>query len=1170
MRFQVITWVILSIFCLCVQSSYSAPIDASTPYNASRTDTNPYSEESIVNLTIPFDEDFKKFIIDQLTAPGTQIKEISKLSIDPINRLFILEGTAELPAYVMSDMDNITGHENSLPMEHRFNISFKLPSTKKLALTRYFQIEIVEFKLGGHSYLKAFNRISQFATGLLLNTSFMNYMLDVKPEMRTSEDNVALQIKEMIEKKGLRFRGNTIAFKLDISKIPSLTTYAKWLEDFRLWQFSPVLFLGTNDLVALKVQGGSGKPSKKWLANVAKRDEGDQSSLKDAREEFYNKYSDISVFMQEMDEFSSAMKVQLMLEELDIRDINQLSKLRRTTETRARKSLNKKNALFLASPLDTYENTNRDAREYIISTMTSIKRKVLLNRKIKNGGSNSLGVPFLEKRISQDTFSQAVRFFRDFEFENEQMFKELHIFYDPTIPGISIRGMMNINYNTFMAMGLEGSGIEWNKTPWRPAEDTWGSAMPFSTTLRIKMLDDGWLGLDVNSFSIFTGSERTPIDTNSEHGGSAIRFIKMALVNTMAATLIEDPLATTTTPTEGELNASEQRIRSNMLTQGQDFNNVTRVDDDLTSLVNLAKIDIEKNPFILAGKEHIQGKMEHFFKELIKYDDESGLILFKVDPKIVAETIMDSENTVQVWNIESLYDEKLNQTYLEFTAGNNKRSKKYLKTIHSRDEFTASQNFVGIDEARKTAPADMRMKVNLKSFESLINKVLADAYHKQKLQVDKAMGRDEESEHYLIKDMGLKVVENGILKLNLSMTYLKKAKRSFINPARYFSEKYKTTQKTINLSTEIALSVEKLEKYISKISLAKNEVFLGNELLRLDLRKASFTTRGDTTTLDKITNIVAGDVDFKRGMIAKKVKYVVLKFMKHFLHSTKENKNGNIVLGGFRLNQFIKLLTHKEEILIQINPRFATAAFDIRLLPNQTFNGESLGFTLNKKAKTLGIDFSTNGAMASVDKGELLRIMVEANQMIAPYLKIQNKEELIQKLRTSTLFDRFFYNSDYKKMSLVHRLNRVLTNYTGLQDIVKMDSSVIDAINNSLSTNFSLPPQAPTSDLPSLSGVELMYVASVALVIKENINKLISHMEDMSLTNVQGLEQFEERLKLLEESFIAPLYNHYKLHFRAHNRKIVNKGPTDWNFSYFPDANYSESVFKQLQKLQKK
>jgi len=1167
MRFQVITWVILSIFCLNVQSIDAAAIDSSTPYNASRTDSSPYSEESIFNLTIPFDKDLKELIIEQLTAPGTQIKEISKLEIDPVNRLFVLEGIAVLPASVMSDLNEITGTQDSLPLEHRFNISFKLPSTKKLSLTRYFQIEIVEFKLAGHSYLKAFNRISQFATGLLLNTSFMNYMLDVKPEMRLSEDNVALQIKEMIEKKGLRFRGNTIAFKLDISKIPSLTTYASWLDDFRLWQFSPVLFLVTKDVVALKVQAGSGKPSKKWLQKVASRYESDQRTLKDVRSELYEKYSDLNVFMQEMDEFSAQMKNQLMLNALDIREVNQIAKLRRTIKTRARGSLNIKNSLFLANPLDTYENTQRDSREYIISTMTSIKRKVLLNKKIKNGGSTSGDMPFLTKRISQDTFSQAVRYLRDFEFENEQMFKELHIFYDPTIPGVNIRGMMNIDFNTFMAMGLEGSGIEWSKTPWRPAEDSWGSAMPFETTLRIKMLDDGWLGLDVDSFSILSGSERTPIDTKSEHGSSAIRFIKLSLVNTMASTLIEDPTAMTEAPTESELSASEIKIRNNMLIQGQEFNNVTHVSGDLTSLVNLAKIDIEKNPFLLAGKEHVSGKMELFFKELIKYDDESGLILFKIDPKLASESIMNSENTLQVWNLESMYDQKLNQTYLEIAAGNNKRSKKYLNSIHKRDEFTASQNFVGIDESRESAPADMRMKINLKSFEEIVNKILADAYNNQKITVDKALKKEEESEHYLIKDMGLQVVGDGILKLNLTMTYFKKVKRAVINPRRWFSEKFRIDQKSINLSTEIGLSVEKLEKYIKKISLAKNEVFLGKELLRLDLRKASFTTRGDTSVLDKITNLVASDVDFKNGMIAKKVKFIVLKFMKGFLHSTNSEKNGNISLGGFRLNQFVKLLTHKEEILLQINPRLATAAFDIRLLPNQIFNHEKLGFTINKKTNTLGVDFSTNGAMAAVDKGELLRIMVEANKLIAPYLEIDDKDTMIAKLKTSFLYDRFFYNSDFKKMSLVHKLKKVLSNYNGVIDIVKPDTRVLDAINNSINVNLSISPQKPTSDQPSLSGVELMYFSSVALVIKERVNNLITHMEDLGLTNIQGLDQFRASLNSLDQNFVFPLFNHYKKHFSLHNKKIVKKGPTDWNFSYYPDASYSDSVYKQLEKL---
>jgi hypothetical protein len=1159
---------LLSIFCLVVQNSYAVRTDSSVTYNVGQN-SNLYADESIVNLTIPFDDDFKAQIINQLTAPGTQIKEISVLEIDPINRLLILEGIAELPAYVLSDMDVIAGGKDTLPIEHRFNISLKLPTSKKLALTRYFQIEIVEFKLGGHSYMKAFNRLAQFATGMLLNTSFMNYMLDVKPEMQLSEDNIAIQIKELIEKKGLRFRGNTISFKLDSSKIPALTSYAKWLEDFRLWQFSPVILRGTNNLVALKVQAGSGRPSKNWLNNVASRYERDNSSLAEQREQFYSKYSNISVFEKEMKEFLSQMKKQLMLSELEIREENEILRITQTITSRARNTLNKKNSLFLSAPEDTYESMQREMREYITSSLTNLKRKVLLNKKIKNGGSNSPTLPFLQKRISQNTFSQATRFFRDFDFEGEQMLKEIQVIFNPTIPGVTIKGLMNINVSTFMEMGLEGSGIEWPKRPWRVAQDVWGSGMPFETSLRIKMLDDGWLGLDLESFSILSGSERTPIDTKSEHGMALNKWIKMALVNTMATTWIEDPTASEGLTDSEEIEKKEKKLRKRMLTQGSEFKVALSENQGLESLVNLAKIDIEKNPFILAGKDHVQGKMELFFKELIKYDEESGLLMFKMDSRIVAEKIMNTKNNVQVWNVESLYDKNQNQTYLEMTVGNKVRSKKYLERIHTREEYEASQNFVGIDESKRSSPADMRMKIDLKNFEDFVNQILSDAYTVQNIMANKELLKEKESEHYLMKDMGLKVIDNGILRMNLTLTHLKKVKRSIINPRRWSGDTYRTDTKTINLSTEIALSVEKLEKFITKISLSKNEVFHGDELLRLDIRNASFTTRGDTSVLDKVLNLVASDIDFKDSFIDRKVKFVILKFMNKFLHSTDSKKNGNINVGGVRLNQYLKLITHKEDILIQLNPRLSTAAFDIRLLANQKFNEQDLGLTLNKKESSLGVDFSTSGAMASVDKGELLRIMMSANEMIKPYLEETNKDAFIDKLNKGLLFDKLFYNSDYTKPSLYHRLRKVFTNYTAIVEIIKPDMSVLNSINRSMDTDLSFVPQLPTSLSPSLSGVELMYFASAAMVLRNNVDKLIEHSIDIGLKDIQGIEHFIEKSDELRDRILIPLMESYEENYSLHNSNIVKKGPTDWNYSYYPEASYSESVQKQLKLITK-
>jgi hypothetical protein len=1166
MRFQLLKVLLLSIFCLVVQNSYAVSTDPSATYNINEA-RNIYEDESIVNLTIPFDQSVKDQIIAQLTAPGTQIKEVRKLEIDPVNRLLSLEGTAVLPAYVLSDMDYIAGGEDTLPVEHRFNISFKLPTAKKLALTRYFQIQIVEFKLGGHSYLKAFNRISQFCVGMLLNTSFMNYMLDVKPEMQLSEDNIALQIKQLIEKKGLRFRGNTIAFKLDSAMIPNLATYAAWLDDFRLWQFSPVVFKGTKEVIALKVQAGSGKPSKEWLDNVASRYESDKRSLTELREELYTKYSNISDFEIEAKEFIDGMKLQLMLENLTTREENEITKIGRTIVSRARDNLNRKNPLFLSDPEDTYENTKRDMREYAVSGLTNLKRKYILDRKILAGGGSVRGVPFIQKRVSQDTFSQAGRFFRDFDFEGEQMLKEIQVIFNPTLPGVTVRGLLNVNVSTFMEMGLEGSGIVWPKKPWRVAEDVWGSGMPFETSLRVKMLDNGWLGFDLETFSILSGSERTPIDTKSEHGAALNKWVKMALVNSMATTWIEDPTATTAPTDIEELEKREKKLRDRMLNQGGEFKEVINSRSDLESLVDLARIDIEQNPFIMAGRDHVQGKMDMFFKELIKYDEESGLIIFKMDSRIVAEQILNTQNNVQVWNVESLYDKKLNQTFLEMTAGNRTRSKDYVNFLNKRAENEDSQNFVGIDESRETAPVDMRLKIDLASFERFANEILSDAYNVQNKQTQKELAKDNEFEHYLMKDMGLKVVGDGILKMNLTLTHVKKAKRSVINPRRWFGESYKVTNKTINLSTEIALSVEKLSMYKKGLKVAKNEVFHGEELLRLDIRHASFTTRGDTSVLDKIVNLVASDVDFKNSFIDRKVKFVLLKFMNKFLHSTDDKKNGNVRLGGVRLNQFMKLLTHKEDILIQINPRVATAAFDMRLVPNQKFNEQNLGLTLNKKNSTLGLDFQTSGAMASVDKGELVRIMIDTSELISPLLELNDKDEFIRAMNVAGIYDKLFYNSDYTKRSMVHRLKHVMTNYSSIIDIIEPDVSVLDAINRAMNTRLAFVDTRSTSSSPSLSGVEIMYFASTAMVIRNSVNALMDHAKELGIQESRQLDQFYVQAEELKDRFLIPLMNRYERDFSEHNVNIIKKGPTDWNFSYYPEASYSESVLKQLKRL---
>lgn len=1162
-----ILWTSLLLLLITVNSVFAGYSDpGSFDVKAAFTELNKEASDPIVLANIP-----KALILEEVKkaalAEGTTIVEVSRLDLDPTNRLVIFEGVTELPADVLSDMNEIGGIDatDTTLSRHKFSIQFELPSAKKLALTRYFQIRIRSLKIGGQDYTNATHILGQFAVGLMLNTSFMDYMLEVKPEVQVTAENPSLMIKQLIENKGLRFRGDTIAFKLDLNMIPQLSAY-KDLEGLRVWGVTPTVLRGTEGMLALRIEAGLGKPNAAWVKASDSRHSEDEESLMAARSALYAEYSRTDVLMQDLDHHIDQMGKTLGLKNLNIRQGEEYHALSGKIKNRASAVLNIKDAGFVADPELTYELFKESAKEMIAASLSDLKRRQLIDEAMYTGGANTNTLPFLEKRLSQKTLDEATRFFREFIFEGDQMFPELAVVLDPKNGGLILRGRVAIDINMLMAMGMEGSGIEFSKIPLRVAEDQWGTGIPFQVGLRINMLKNSVLGLDVHHLRLFEGSQTIHMYNDSDHSSIMINYMKMAITQTLLTTLIEQPVADNTTIEGEEAYDSYKEIISNIKRQNGVYD--TAGSDALDSILQIAKIDIENNPFILEGKKFVAGKTELFFKKLIRYDEEDKLLKIALDPRLVSEKIMNSENKIQVWNLEPLYDKVMNKTYLELAVGNKARSKKYENHLKLRPENKDSQRFVGVDGTKKQSPRDLHVKMNLENFENLINQIFKDAYLVQNADVEKALKKDQESEHYLVKNINMNVIKDGELRVNMVLSHIKKGKKFFLNPSRMWSSSYKDPAvKTITASMNLQLSVEKLSKYKKSLVHAENEIFLGDELLRLDISKIGLKFDGQTSVLDKIIGLVAKDLDFKRSGLAKKLKVFLLKFAGKFMNESDPKKNGNLNLGGVRINRYVKMFTHKEEILLQLNPHAMANAFDVKLIPNQKFNGADLGLTVMKKDNSIAFDFSTTGAMASVDKGELTQIIESTISIFKPYQKASTKEELVHLLKDNSLFDKVFYNSDYAKASLLHRFKRVLSQYNGMIDIIGLDTDVVDQINRNLNSNFTVENGSFSSRSITNSGVEIMYFLSVAIVIETQLEDLIEKLEQFDLMDYGYADELVVMRDKMKKNYIESLLDLYAQKFNQHNKKIIKKGPTDWNHTYFPDARYSNEVFERINKF---
>jgi hypothetical protein len=589
---------------------------------------------------------------------------------------------------------------------------------------------------------------------------------------------------------------------------------------------------------------------------------------------------------------------------------------------------------------------------------------------------------------------------------------------------------------------------------------------------------------------------------------------------------------------------------------------------DLEALVKLAQIDIENNPFNSAGAAEASTRLRYLFQDILKYDDSTEMITFKLDPKIVSETLLASENTVQVWNIEALYDSVLNQTYVEMAMGDGVRSKSYLNNLFNRREYKDSQNFVGVDESRKQSESDLILSTDLKNFENFLNRLFTEAAVEQHKSVNVQLRAAKNQSHYIINDLNLDAVADGQIGMKLTATLIEKEKKGALG--RLFSrDDWNVNRKTVTVNAKLNISVEELAKYKDNIKLSPNEVFFGDELLRLDLAQAGIKFSGDTSTLDKIVNLVASDINFKGGIV-RKVKKVLLNFLHRYLNDQDPKKNGNTTLGGVRLNRYVKLLAHDEEILIQLNPHMGGVAFDLRLVNNQVFNGLPAGIIVSKANNRLEFHMSTSGNLAAVDKGELLRIMVKSKEMFAPFLK-QDVEIFSDNAKLLKLYDRVIFNSDYTKLSLYHRLKRVMKNYGGILDIIKPDTSVVDQINRNLGTKFGVSSGEFNNRNLTASGVELMYFLSAATVLK---SQMVLFLENVKNLNVHGQINFvgpmQGKISEIDTRIIEPLLEVYEQNFKVRNSRVVKKGITDWNHTYYPDALYCEGVYRFVKKWSEK
>ncbi len=1119
-----------------------------------------HSEEALVVTNIPI-ELLKRELQTALLVDGSPLKKITRLDFDPIDRLMILNGEVEIPPAIMADFEELAGG-TKLSERHSFALSISFPSSRLLSTTNFLQLTIHRFELSGQDYSKSFDFLGRFVATLLTNSTIVDYLLDGdETQVINSAESGTSLVKQYIQKKNIRFRENTISFKLNLKEFADFSRFAE-IAELRLWQFSPVLLKGTKQTF-FRMEAGLGRPHDNWLADSQSRSENDHQTLAEVRNHLYTRYGQTELLSAEFRAQVQSYKVQLDLKNLNARAEQEIHNFLTNLDDKTRRVLSLDNPEFKADPVQAYELHKDRSLEEIIIALSDLKRRVLIERRMGQDADGKQTAPFLTKRLSQRALSQAVRFFREVDYGQGKLFGELDLLLAPHLPGLILKGSVNLDFNDVLALAFEGTGVELGQIPIRADQAQWGSGLPFQAALRVFMLDNGELGLDIKSLSLFTGMQRIVFSADQHNGNRLINFLKMVITQTLLTTLIEQPFASTTV--DGVEVNTFQLLLNKIQDQRQEYVRTNRAGGrvDLERIVQLTKLDIETNPFLAVGREFVEGKTELFFKNLIKYDQADELLKLKLDPKIISDTILSSENTIQVWNLEPLYDKKQDQTFLELSLGDGRRGRTYVESLRSRPEYRDSQTFSGTGD--RSSDLDVSAVLKLKGFTDLVSHILSEASVQQQKEIEPLLARAEENEFYQIQDLSLIADNNQRLVLNLVLTHIKKSRKGAIR--RLFGEEYEVARKSIALDGVIALDTVPLSRYISKIEKHENEVFLADSLVRLDLREVRVKLNGQIGLIDQMINLVGRNLNFDRSSLATKVKVLLLKAVGKYLNPTDSVKNGNVEIAGVKLNRYVKLFTHQEEILLQLHPHILASAFDVKFLTSKEGSSE-IGIAVDNKAQTIRFDFETVGNMATVDKEELLAIMLQSKELFGKVLGLNSKDEFVNEMKNLKLFDQAFYNSDKAKPSLRHRFMRILSFYEGLLDASHSDFDLVQQIHRNLGLQQDMTPVELNSRQVTAAGIELSYFLATTLVLKNQIDLLLNKISVMGVE--REIPYYGEYVKIskdLRNRFLLPFAEVYQRDFFQRNQRILSRGPTDWNYSYYPDALYSHNLYQELLKV---
>jgi hypothetical protein len=1095
--------------------------------NTSRLPASEYTEtdEPVALAQIKIST-FEK-LLDNFVEKSDVLTKINHFEMDPLTRIINVNFTINYP---LENLFNFSKAEIAkIDDEHEIEVAFSLPSSKSVAYTRYLGLTFHKLIIDGDDYINTFEIVAAVTQTILANSNLIDYLY-VKNKEQIADQTKREILKEIIENNGIVIFHTTkkINFKLDLSQFSQLNSYIEDYENVRLWSFAPSLFQGKEP--RFKIVAGEGRPSavkNGWMDRQLKKTLKDGTTLMRIREKFFNQYSDYQNLNIVINNYQSHLLAQERINknQLPVNFQKEIVELNKDLIKKAEQVLTTENDNFLADPEYEYVEFINYSKRVLRSSVSDIDKRLAARQNILNGGDKSSSkMPMLSQYISQDLINGGVNSLIDLKFEEQSIFKEVQVWPMPQLPGVQLRGVINLPID-FLLSKLN-TGLSMDQIDSKLMETKEG--VPFKLTLHQLMEDNGKLQLDIKSLELFSRSKSTRFTRKSKNQALMFDLVKIFLAQSLASLDYES--STQSKKLQKRLNEIK-KIQKYVIDIKKFYARNTGSNDFST----ITQADVQLNPFITAGLEFVETKKKILLNEIIKINPSNGYLEVVLNPELILDDINNIDHNLSIWGVQPVYSKELDNTFIKLDVGHGTRSNKYIQRIDQLQGLTENSQYAGIyyDLNKKQIPADALMSVDFKYLESYINYFLADVVSANKLNLDQQAEDKPGETFYEIAHMDLKISPQKELKLDLKIRSAKKGRNWYAPWSRSLKEDtYSLKMDLILKSKEINL--DNSHNKLVDLKYYKNAISINPTNIKVSSGSRNILKLAVTSILNSVV---------KLGLNNRTIKKLLLHITNKFLKKMYSKRNKNIL--GHRIEKRARVYTTSTDLLLFLNPRFMGSAFDVHLTNNDQHTlFDSINVDpVNQKVH---MAFTGNASMAKVDKLELMNIVKEAHFLVKPFLEAKSASSLKKLLKNHQLIGKLITNSDKSKMSLYNRYLAVLRKYDQVLHSVKIPNQSI-ALKSRVSA----------------AGAELMYFAGASSQMHKQIKLLTTKMKKYGITNRNSYySSFLDAQRTLNDKITKPLIKEYSLRNHDINQTIIKNDISYWTFLFYADAYFSESVYK--------